>query len=154
MKMKYLLLSLSLLFINPLSAQKTVKKSASLRKAYIPRDLAECFQQIDAIWSDSIKNEIKELTENEFAAKTHFGFGRWIRNNWGLWGGSRLKKYFNEMGIYHPDDMSGIILDSYHRYLSGKEILLEEQLKYYQAYWEKAEAEAPKKKRRFKRKKD
>ena len=62
----------------------------------------------------------------------------WIRNNWGLWKGSRLSKFFNEKGIYHPDDMSGIILDSYYRYLTGQEITLSEQIKYYQDYWEKA----------------
>ena len=32
--------------------------------------------------------------------------------------------------------MSGIILDSYYRYLIGEEINLDEQIKYYKAYWE------------------
>ncbi|WP_291725213.1 DUF6794 domain-containing protein [Bernardetia sp.] len=109
----------------------------TLRNVYIPKNLEECFKQIDSFWNDSTKLQVKEWTEDEFIAKTHFGFGRWIRNNWQLWGGSRLSKYFNQMGIYHPDDMSGIILDSYHRYLLGKEIKLEEQVKSYQDYWNK-----------------
>jgi len=57
--------------------------------------------------------------------------------DWQLWGGSRLSKFFNDRGIYHPDDMSGIILDSYHRYLTGKDIKLDEQIKFYQDYWKK-----------------
>jgi len=71
----------------------------------------------------------------------------WMRNNWGLWRGSRLSKYFNEMGVFHPDDMSGIILVSYHRYLTGNEIKLEEQIKYYQDYWKKAKQKKRKNKK-------
>ncbi len=109
----------------------------SLRGVYIPEDLEDCFSQIDSFWTDSLKTEIKTWTEDEFSGRAHMGFGMWMRNNWQLWGGSRLSKYFNEMGIYHPDDMSGIILTNYHRRLTGKEIQLEEQIKYYQDYWEK-----------------
>lgn len=110
----------------------------SLRGVYIPRDLQDCFKQIDSFWSDSTKLKVKQWTENEFAGRVHLGFGMWMRNNWQLWGGSRLSKYFNEMGITHPDDMSGIILNSYHRYLNDSEIKLDEQIQPYKAYWEKA----------------
>jgi hypothetical protein len=61
----------------------------------------------------------------------------WIRNNWRLWGGSRLSKYFNDLGIFHPDDMSGIILNSYHRFLLGQDIKLDDQIDYYKDYWKK-----------------
>lgn len=105
---------------------------------YIPKILDDCFIQINSFWNDSTKIQVKNWEEKEFTANAHFGFGMWIRNNWRLWGGSRLSKYFNDMGIYHPDDMSGIILVSYHRYLNNKEIKLEEQVKYYQDYWEKS----------------
>ena len=109
----------------------------SLRGIYIPKDLDDCFNQINCFWSDSIRTIVKSWTEGEFIGNAHFGFGMWMRNNWQFWGGSRLSKYFNEMGIYHPDDMSGIILTSYYRYLKEKDIKLEEQIKYYQDYWNK-----------------
>jgi len=109
----------------------------SLRGVYIPKNLEDCFTQINSFWSDSTKSNVKQWTENEFSGKAHFGFGMWMRNNWQLWGGSRLSKYFNEIGVYHPDDMSGIILTSYHRYLTGRDIKLEEQIKYYQDFWKK-----------------
>lgn len=107
----------------------------SLRGVYIPKDLEDCFKQIDTFWSDSTKMKVKQWTEDEFSGRAHMGFGMWMRNNWQLWGGSRLSKYFNEKGIYHPDDMSGIILDSYHRHLTGKQINLQQQIDYYNAYW-------------------
>jgi hypothetical protein len=54
--------------------------------------------------------------------------GLWIRNNWGLWSGSRLQAYFRNLGINHPDSMSGVILVSYHRYLNKLDIQLDAQL--------------------------
>lgn len=109
----------------------------SLRGQYIPKDLEDCFKQIDSFWSDSLRNEVKQWTEDDFTGRAHMGFGMWMRNNWQLWGGSRLSAYFNKMGIYHPDDMSGIILTSYHRYLRSAPIELEAQIKIYQDYWNK-----------------
>lgn len=102
---------------------------------YIPKNLEDCFVQIDSFWNDSTKVRVKGWEEREFTGKVHFGFGTWMRNNWRLWGGSRLSKYFYDLGIYHAEDMSGIILVSYHRYLNNKEINLQEQIKYYQDYW-------------------
>lgn len=109
----------------------------SIRGVYIPKDIEDCCRQIDSFLSDSMKAKAKQWTENEFSSRAHMGLGMWMRNNWQLWGGSRLSKYFNLLGIYHPDDMSGFILDSYHRYLTGNAINLEEQIKFYQDYWKK-----------------
>jgi len=111
----------------------------SLRGTYIPKDLEDCFVQINSFWDDSTRLKVKNWTEDEFSRRVHLGFGMWMRNNWQLWGGSRLSKYFNDLEINHPDDMSGIILDSYHRYLNNKEIQLGEQIQYYKDYWKKAE---------------
>lgn len=108
---------------------------SSSDKGFIPKDLEECFTQIDRILPDSIKQARLTQTEDQFSSRMHMGLGLWIRNNWGLWKGSRLSKYFNEKGINHPDDMSGIILDSYYRKKAGKEIKLEEQIIFYQNYW-------------------
>ncbi|MGV8139374.1 MAG: DUF6794 domain-containing protein [Mangrovibacterium sp.] len=112
-------------------------KKDSIDGVYIPTDLNDCFKQIDSFWADSIKTQVRKMTEDEFTANAHFGIGLWMRNNWRFWGGSRLSKYFNVLGVFHPDDMSGIILTSYHRYLLGQDIKLEEQISYYKDYWKK-----------------
>ncbi len=107
----------------------------SINGIYIPIDLDDCFRQIDGFWADSIKTEVKKMSEDEFTVNTHFGMGMWMRNNWKLWGGSRLSKYFNDLGVFHPDDMSGIILTSYYRYLLKLDVKLEEQIKGYNDFW-------------------
>lgn len=140
--MKTLIIISSLLLFLSASGQKsstTVKKDkTSTETTYIPIDLYDCIKQLDTIFADSSKTKIKALTEDEFSGRFHLSFGMWMRNNWGLWKGSRLSKYFNAKGIYHPDDMTGIIFDSYYRHLMVKEIQLDEQIKYYQDYWVKA----------------
>lgn len=101
----------------------------------IPKDLDECYARLDKVASPEIKEWIKCLTEEQFTRKEHFSLGMGLRNQWGLWHHSELARYFYDIGIFHPDDMSGIILTSYHRRLSKKPIMLNEQVGYYQAYW-------------------
>jgi hypothetical protein len=101
----------------------------SYSENYIPVDLNDAINFLDCMWSDSDKELIKNMDENDAIAELHFGTGLSIRNNWGLWrGDTEIAKYFNEIEIHHPDAMSGIILTSFHRYLNNKDILLEEQI--------------------------
>ena len=105
---------------------------------YIPKNLDDAFDQLDQLLSSENIYTLKALQSEDDLARYHFGLGLWMRNNWGLWRGSRLTKHFNDLGIYHPDDMSAIILVSYWRRLNNLPIKLEEQIKYYQDFWEKA----------------
>ncbi len=143
--MKTLIIILTLFLCFYANGQKnktTVNKGKILADSiYIPTDLDDCLKQLDSMFADSTKTKIKVLTEDEFSGKYHFGFGMWMRNNWGLWRGSRLSKYFNSLGVYHPEDMTGIIFNSFHRQLTGKSIKLNEQVKECQDYWEKAKQE-------------
>ncbi|WP_139059012.1 DUF6794 domain-containing protein [Polaribacter vadi] len=116
-----------------------LKSEKILNESYVPKNLDEALTQIDFNLSDSLKLEIKKKSENDFTSESHFGLGIGMRNNWRLWKGSDLSKYFNSIGIYHPDDMSGIILTSYYRKLTGHEIKLDEQIAYYKEYWDGVE---------------
>ncbi|MEQ9308338.1 MAG: DUF6794 domain-containing protein [Balneolaceae bacterium] len=118
------------------------------QEKFVPNNLEECFLSLDTLLSDSTRVEFKEFSKSELAGKTHFGLGIWMRNNWGLWAGSELAKFFNQQGIYHPDDMSGIILTSYHRRLNGVPVRLNKQIRYYQEYWKKTDKEQQKQNKR------
>ena len=68
------------------------------------------------------------------------GLGMWIRNNWGINGGSRLSKYFHnrEVGTkrgFGNDEISGIIIEEYIKWLKGDK-----------ESWKKWEKENPEKK--------
>ena len=101
-----------------------------------PRDLEEAMIALGCILIKDYFG-VQELTEKEFGAALHDNLGRWIRNNWGLWSEEgELHAWFKSLGIWHPDDMSGIILTSYLRKVHNLPINLEEQVKHYVEYWE------------------
>lgn len=102
---------------------------------YKPKTLDEAIFQLEKLHHDTTKVQILSMTEDQFTIRSHFGMGMWIRNNWGLWGGGKLSKYFKSIGIFHPDDMSGIILTSYYRHLKRQDLELDKQVKYYLDYW-------------------
>lgn len=126
----------------------------SLRESQ-PKNLEECFKFFD----ENVKDieEFKNSSEREAVGGCHMFLGRGLRNEWYLWWSEELLahckkegkpypeekpelvKYFNdELGVFHADDMSSIILKSYHRKLNGKPLDLEKQAKYYQDFWKKS----------------
>ena len=86
----------------------------------LPKTLEECFTYLDQSLDEETKNEIRQLSEIEVIINLHFTLGMNIRNEWGLWGESELKQYFESKGVMHPDDMSTVILTSHIKYLNGK----------------------------------
>ena len=83
---------------------------------YIPKDIDEAVDSLDMILSDEDKRYIADsLSLDDFRTVCHHSLGMWIRNNWGLWGGSRLQRYLLDRNVIHPDDMSDNILKAYYK---------------------------------------
>lgn len=95
-----------------------------------------CFAYLIGLNISNLNSWLK-TDEKTALSYAHHGLGATLRNNLGLWHGSDIKEWFNSIGIYHPDDMSSIILTSFHRKLNKKFINLEQQVQYYRNYWEK-----------------
>ncbi|NVO10521.1 MAG: hypothetical protein HXX16_11210 [Bacteroidales bacterium] len=93
----------------------------SINHVYIPRNIEECFIELDKILKKEDIKTIKELKSSVETINYHFNLGMWIRNNWGLWGGSRLQLYMHERHEDEPDDMSAKILELYWDWLNGIE---------------------------------
>src|SRR5262249_8471354 len=65
---------------------------------YIPKNLEDCFAELDRMLHPEIIRKMKaepERAMNDY----HMGLGMWIRNNWGLWSETRLCDYFKPLGI-------------------------------------------------------
>ena len=125
--MKYTIVMLVLLLSYGGYTQETNLKT--------PTNIEECYKSLDEMLPDSTIIQFKSMNEGEAVSAVHFGLGMWIRNNWGLWESSKLSQYLVELGLNHPDDMSSVILTSYHRKLNGKEIKLIDQIEFYKSYW-------------------
>jgi len=108
----------------------------------MPKTLNEAMSTLTEFSTDS-ENDFKEIinqTESSFSATLHFSLGRWIRNNWGLWKEEGpLYEYFKDLGIFHADDMSGIILTTFYRRYHEIEEDISGQVQYYKDYWKKNE---------------
>lgn len=121
--------------------QKRIQKEF-LNGVYIPKDLADCFVQLNRLTDDASKTKFKNMPEEDAARKLHFSLGRWIIYNWGFYEGSRLSFYLTNLGIGHPDDMAQFIIIAYHRNLNKNKLKVKELIDHYQA-----KREAEKKKR-------
>jgi hypothetical protein len=92
----------------------------SINGLYIPKNLEECFLELNKLLKPKDIEAIKNLKDRNETILYHHGFGTWLRNNWGLWGGSRLQQYLIKKGIDHPDSMSATILEYYYDWLHGQ----------------------------------
>ncbi len=90
----------------------------SINGFYIPNNLEECFIELNKLLKPKDIETIKNLKDRDETILYHHGFGTWLRNNWGLWGGSRLQQYLLKKGVNHPDSMSSIILEYYYDWLN------------------------------------
>jgi hypothetical protein len=99
---------------------------------YIPKDLADAFQQLNQKTDEDSRKKFRGMSEEDARHKLHFSLGRWIINNWGFYGGSRLSKYLNEIGIFNPDDMARFIILTYHRELNNKPLGVKELVEEFQ----------------------
>ena len=102
---------------------------------YIPKNIEEAFIELGKIVGNEGANEIR-TSPDENMSEYHLGLGVWLRNKWGLWEGSSMTNYFKELGICHPDDMTGIILTTFWRKVNNQAINLQELIRSYQAYWQ------------------
>ena len=115
---------------------KPIDLDDQIKDHQVPKNLDDCFAQLEKLLPKEEVARMKSGTEKDMI-RYHMGLGTLLGNKWGLWKGSHLSKWFNDKGIYHPDDMSGIVFHSFWRHLNGKPINLDEQVKYYQDYWKK-----------------
>lgn len=101
-----------------------------------PTNLEECFEALKEMLS--AQDQIAIIQMENGPVRLHHGLGTWMRNNWDLWKPeSVLVKYFATLGLWHADDMSGVILDSFWRHLRNEPLDIEGQVKRYQEFWEK-----------------
>lgn len=100
-----------------------------------PRTLVDAVRQII---NNLEPDEIECIEAESSMAPFHHTVGRSIRNGWKLWDpATELVAHFEEFYmISHPDDISGIILDSVYSQITGQEYNPFDAAKKYQKYWE------------------
>ena len=90
---------------------------------FIPKNLNECMVELDKKLNYENKKQLREA-KNSWEFNSHLGgLGMWIRNNWGINGGSRLLKYFYDRDFgnetFGREEISGLLIDQYIKWLNG-----------------------------------
>ena len=129
---------------------------------YTPKTLDEAHLYLDEYLQD--KESFKNYPEEDVIAVSHMWLGRWLRNKWYLWWSPELYervksgteegkeveypaempdlvKWFNSIGVEHADDMSGIVIISYHKKLNNKPYDLDEDVRAIKEFYANQEAE-------------
>jgi hypothetical protein len=112
---KYLML-LIICLLQGATSQDTTRSTL-----YIPTNLDDALDRLMLLLPDSTKSTLRADPDSTLISQ-HFGIGLWMRNNWGLWSGSRLAKSLDSLGLHHPDDMSGFILETFWYRLHDKPV--------------------------------
>lgn len=96
----------------------------------IPVDIDDCLRELDRMLPASLIAGIRD-SEETYLPLNHFGLSMWMRNSWALWSDdSRLKRYFDGLGVYQADGASSIILAAYWHHLNGRPVDLQRLIVY------------------------
>lgn len=96
---------------------------------FIAENLNDCFIELPRMLPCSLVEKMKNGKEEDMVYD-YRGLHDWIQNFW-LWEGSELKKWFNNRGIEHKPDMTSVIMVSFYRNLNNEPINLENQVEGY-----------------------
>jgi hypothetical protein len=113
--------------------------SAQPTTTYIPTNLDDAHRELASMLSAREIEHIMAMTNEDMMIEYHMSLGLGLRNQWGLWHSSRLARYFNELDVYHPDDMSGIILGTFWCKLHNQPFGLDTRIRSAQDYWRSME---------------
>lgn len=104
----------------------------NVSKDNIPANLDEAVSLLESGLSTRDRKAIAESSPHDW----HFSVGMHLRNTWKLWEPqSPLSLWFGKLGIYHADDMSGIIIKALKCKVDETEFDLTEEVAYYKSYW-------------------
>lgn len=100
-----------------------------------PKSIEEALDYLENSWSTQQKDDFKNRDEKAAVSSLHFSVGMSIRNSWLRKENIALRAEFDKLQVYHRDDISSIILTSFHRKLNNKALELEKQAQHYIDYW-------------------
>lgn len=103
-------------------------KLSEIGGIYIPVDLEDAYDQLARLAPPESLIFFKEQSEDEVVEKLFPKLGRWIILNWGFEGGSRMSHYLRERGVFAPEDMSRLIMRSWHRHLNNNPVDIDGQI--------------------------
>lgn len=129
----YIFMGLYALGLAQTNLPTRIQTAEHVQSHFIPKNLKQCFVEIDKHWNNELKKDITNTTEDKFMADADTVFHSWANQRWVLWGNSRLALYFKNQGVYHPKQMSSIILRTYFRNIRKQPLQLKALINKYKS---------------------
>lgn len=106
----------------------------NINQDYVPSTIKDAVNHIVESLSIEDRQFIEAYNNN---ASVHHTIGRYIRNNWSLWGkDSPLKRdAVNTYGIAHADDISSLVLDWVYHIVNKEEFNPHQAVKKFHEHW-------------------
>lgn len=102
----------------------------------IPENLDQASDIISVYFDKEQKNTI--ISGKLYPSMMNMKLGSMIRNEWRMWlKSSPIVIYFNKLGIYHPDDMTDIILTKSFKLITKKPYDLMAHIENIREYWKR-----------------
>ncbi|NVK66208.1 MAG: hypothetical protein HWE22_16575 [Flavobacteriales bacterium] len=131
-------MKVSLIFVLcPILTFFSCGSSKDQSKDDISEEMKICHNFLKSALRKKELNDFRTTPEDELV-KYHRGLGMYVRNNLLRHHkhSEEIKAYFKDQGIIHLDDVSSLILRSFHRSLNNKGADVSDRVKEYQAYWQ------------------
>ena len=98
-----------------------------------PKDLDDAVNQILVQLTPANISDIKHVNYEDAELCLH---GMYIRNQWNLWFESPLSLWFADKGLYHADDMSGVISKAVWMSVNNRGMIdIKKEAESYAEYW-------------------
>lgn len=146
--MRFVVLFFAFLTLSFIIAQDEINQAGEQSAEPIPTTLAEAHVALERILPADELSKIDSMKSERDMIEYHHGFGTWIRNNWRLWRGGPLASHMEKLGFSHPDDMSGVILNTFWCKRHGKDFRLKQRAAETAQYWKAAQKAAEDEKKR------
>jgi hypothetical protein len=111
----------------------------------IPRDLSEAQESLARHLSAADIARMHELkSEEDIVRVVDMPLTIALTNEWQLWAGSPLARYFKRLGVAEPHDMIGVVAETYWCKLHGRPFALRAKVARLRKYYAREEAMKPK----------
>lgn len=112
-----------------------------------PNNLEEAVDTLIAFYGEVQLQDVLRGGITSYESKPLYGVAEFVRNNWFLWWHPNyntkqypaikppLLRFFHDVGITHPDDMTDIIFSAILHRFNNKPFDLTETVECLQAYW-------------------
>ncbi len=107
----------------------------------IPTDLQSCLAALEQHLTKQQAEEFKARSATQLADEVVLA--DWVRQIWITPSGSPLREFFNQKGVFNPEQITALILKTFHQYLNKQPVDLDAEIEKFRAVASSAQKTLP-----------